>query len=168
MYAEGTKVSVEKSRAEVDTLLGKHGATQRAIALDDVAGLAQIVFVVQGRKYRLDVPMPQPPDTDAVSNNPILDEKPRGWWRWDDEHRQRWITQQMEQARRERWRAIVLVFKAKFELVDIGISTIEKEFLGDMVLANGDTMNRAVGEAIKHSLETGKSPILALPEASHA
>jgi hypothetical protein len=58
------------------------------------------------------------------------------------------------------------MLKAKLELVDIGVSSVEREFLADMVLANGQTMHLAVAETIKRSLSTGEAPVLALPEAT--
>jgi hypothetical protein len=135
-YASRTKVSPEKSRAEIETILGKYGATQRAIACDDERGLAQIAFVVRTQKYRLDVPMPKQDGTERQA-----------------------------QAARERWRAVVLLLKGKLELVRIGISTVEKEFMADLVLENGETMHVALATAIKHGLETGQRPMLALPAA---
>jgi hypothetical protein len=159
-YAAGTSVASERSRAEIETLLGKHGATQRGIAVNDETGLAQVAFVIHGHKYRLDVPMPPGPDLSTAQG------KPRGWYSWDEQRRQRWAFSEVEQSRRERWRAIVLLLKAKLELVQIGISSVEKEFLSDMVLANGETMHHAVAEALSRSLATGKAPVLALPEAN--
>ena len=43
-YASGTSVPVERSRAELETLLAKHGADQRGIATDDTRGVATITF----------------------------------------------------------------------------------------------------------------------------
>ncbi len=57
-YAADTTVSEEKTRAEIETVLGRHGATHRAIATDEEVHLAQIAFVIRGRRYRLDVPLP--------------------------------------------------------------------------------------------------------------
>lgn len=156
-YAADTTVSEEKTRAEIETVLGKHGASHRAIATDEDQHLAQIAFVIQGRRYRLDVPLPkmvEPKD------------EPRGWWVWDQSRRQEWMRKQVAQERRARWRAVLLMLKAKLEWVRLGASSVEKEFLADMVLANGATMHVAVAQAIKHGLETGKAPVLALPGAT--
>lgn len=136
-YAENTTVSVEKSRAEIDTLLGKHGASHRGIQVNEDLCMAQIAFVIQGRKYRLDVPLPK-----------------------EDKRHPR---KRYEQSCRSRWRAILLMLKAKLELVEIGVSSVEREFLADMVLADGQTMHLAVAEAIKRGLDSGTAPILALP-----
>lgn len=135
-FASQTTVSVEKTRAEIDRLLGKHGAGHRGIMVDEGKNLAQIAFVIHSRRYRLDVPMP----------------KNVG------------VQRQYDQACRTRWRTILLTLKAKFELVDLGISSIEKEFLGDMILQNGQSLHLAVAEAIRTGLASGEAPVLALPQ----
>jgi hypothetical protein len=161
-YAEGTSVSVEKTRAEIETLLGKHGAGQRAILCDDELGLAQIGFGIHGRRYRLDVPMPS-----LESVRPTTRTGPSvGYWRLDEAGRLAWARRALEQAQRERWRAVLLMLKAKLELVRIGVSTVEHEFLADMVLPDGKTMHIAVAESIQRALATGEAPMLALPAAS--
>jgi len=157
-YAADTSVSEEKTRAEIETILGRHGATHRAVATDEDAHLAQIAFVIRGRRYRLDVPLPV-----SVCES---GKEPRGWWVWDHDRRQQWLSKQNAQERRARWRAVLLMLKAKLEWVRLGASSVEKEFLADMVLANGATMHVAVAQAIKHGLETGKAPMLALPEST--
>ena len=139
-YASTTTVSVEKSRAEIDTLLGKHKASHRGIQVNEELGMAQIAFVIQGRKYRLDVPLPKENKME--------------------------LRRRYEQECRSRWRAILLMLRAKLELVEIGVSTVEREFLADMVLADGQTMHIALAQAIKRGLETGEAPILALSEGT--
>lgn len=44
-----------------------------------------------------------------------------------------------QQAVRSAWRALVLQIKARLVAVESGITTVEREFLGDVVLANGHT-----------------------------
>ena len=49
-----------------------------------------------------------------------------------------------------RWRAFGMIVKAKIVAVEEGISTIEKEFFGNVLLANGKT----VAETYADNLET--------------
>ncbi|MFI4881401.1 MAG: hypothetical protein ACIAQU_02325 [Phycisphaerales bacterium JB064] len=49
-----------------------------------------------------------------------------------------------EQACRSKWRALYLVMKAKLVAVDEGISTIEREFLPDVVTEDGTTVERRI------------------------
>jgi hypothetical protein len=154
-YAEGTAVSVEKSKAELEGLLGKHGATQRGIMADDEAGRAVVVFVIRDHQYRLEIPLPT---LDLCK--PEDGEEPRGWWGWGEERRNAWIRFERSQQCRERWRAVVLLIKAKLELVRIGVSTIEREFLADLVLPNGDRLEAIIAGQIKSALAGGPPPRL--------
>lgn len=148
-YAEGTSVSVEKSRAELDALLAKHGATQRGIMADDDEGRGAVMFVLRERKYRLDIPLPKKADL----------ETPKHWYRMDAAAREQWFRKELEQRSRERWRAVVLLLKAKLELVRLKMSTVEKEFMADLVLPNGRTVGTMIEEQIK-GVMSGESPRL--------
>jgi hypothetical protein len=141
-YAQGTTVSAERSRAELETMLGKHGATDRGFRVNDTEGTAAVMFVIDGKKYRIDVPMPQ------RSFPKIPSEQPKGWVGWDATRREQWVNKQWEQACRERWRGFVLLVKAKLEAVRIGLSSVEREFQADLLLANGKTVHQQIAEQI--------------------
>jgi hypothetical protein len=147
VFAIGTKVSVEKSRAELDTLLGKYGATARAIVVDDQQARAQVAFMLGGLKYRLDIPLP----VRAMGEPPVL---PRGWKVWSEFEREQWCLKQYDQTLRERWRVVVLLIRAKLEAVGLGLSTVEKEFIADLVLEDGRTVYTALGDNIRYALAT--------------
>jgi hypothetical protein len=135
-YAAGTTVPVERSRAELDKILAKHGATQRGIVQDDDVGRAAVMFVMAGSQYRLEVPLPLAPKFSTPS-------------KW-------------EQACRERWRAVVLLVKAKLELARLGVSTVQREFMADLVLPNGQTLHTAMQGPIADALKAGMMPKLLL------
>lgn len=63
-----------------------------------------------------------------------------------------------EQACRSRWRALYLIIKAKLEAVDSGISTIEREFLYDIVLPDGKTVGEYMAPQIEAAYTTGEMP----------
>ncbi len=129
-YASGTKVPVAKSRVEIDTLLAKHGAMQRAVLCDDEARRAVVAFVLSGRKYQIAIPLP-----DANK----------------------------EQATRERWRAVVLMLKAKLEICRLGVSSVEREFLADLVLPDGSTAHETIDVYMGKLIAEGYTTQLALP-----
>jgi hypothetical protein len=153
-YAAGTTVSVEKSKSELDALLGKHGASSRGIVVDDDRGMALVGFQLKGLKYRMEVPMPKP----GEFRNP--EKEPPRWYSMSDEQRDHWARRAWDQAMRERWRAVVLLVKAKLELVRIGISTVEKEFMADLILPNGETVNVALAKQLHAALSGGSMPML--------
>jgi hypothetical protein len=59
-------------------------------------------------------------------------------------------------ATRQRWRALVLVLKAKLEAVASGISTVESEFLAGIVLPNGMTLGQAVLPRLSDAVSSGR------------
>ena len=59
-YAKGTKVSVEKSQAEIQTILRRYGATEFFSAwVEEPAPSAAIGFRINGRMVRLELTAPK-------------------------------------------------------------------------------------------------------------
>lgn len=127
-YAERTKVSPEKSRMEVETFLRKRGAT--ALGTMNDARVFAIQFQIKERTVRFLVPTP----TAKSGMN----------------QRQRELY--IERETRRRWRALMLVMKAKFEAVDTGITTFDREFLAHLVAGDG----RTVGDHLEPSIQKGQ------------
>jgi hypothetical protein len=65
-----------------------------------------------------------------------------------------------EQQMRSRWRALLLVIKAKLEAVDIGITTVEEAFLGETVLPDRRTVTEVMLPQIEQAYESGSMPPL--------
>lgn len=150
-YAKGTSVSVEKSKAELDKLLAKAGASQRMMGSDDEAGAAFAFFSLSGRQVRIRIPLPKLTDR-AVTNDG------RG-------HRRNaeGIRVAHEQASRERWRQLLLLVKAKLEAIALGLSTVEREFLADIYLVDGRTVHQALVEDLDRMYRDGAMPKLLGP-----
>jgi hypothetical protein len=138
-YAAATSVSVEKSRAELEELLRRAGAQKRAVGVDEERGQATIFFVLAARQVRLSIALP------TIETYRFTTWRGRQVSCSGDEQRRRW-----EQACRTRWRAMVLLVRAKLEAVALGLTTIEHEFLADILLFDG----RRVGEAAAPQLES--------------
>ena len=126
-FAQDTSVSVEKSKAEIEGLLTRYGAT--AFASGWQGNRAQIQFEAQGRRIRFVLPLPDP------KNRKFTHSPERYKMRSPDASRQAW-----EQACRQSWRALALVVKAKLEAVAAGIAEFENEFLANIVLPDGGTV----------------------------
>ena len=154
-YAEGTSVSPEKTRLELDKLLQKHGADLRSLGVDDALG-AFCVFRIDGRSVRLRVPIPT-----VEECRPAKGREPRGWHQWQPHIGQRhWMEKRRDQIERERWRALLLLVKAKLEFVALGLSTVEREFLADVFLPNGHTVHEELAASIEQAYLDGKMPKL--------
>jgi len=66
----------------------------------------------------------------------------------------------VDQAKRQKWRALLLLVKAKLEAVDAKIATFEEAFLADIVMPDGRTVWEATREPIKVAYQGGPMPIL--------
>ncbi|MDD7812601.1 hypothetical protein PP713_08530 [Mycobacterium sp. CSUR Q5927] len=149
-YAADTSVSTERSRAEIERTLRRWGADQFMYGWTDQA--AVVGFVMQGRQVKFVVPMPDRNDR-KFTHTPS-----RGTRRSATQHEEAY-----EQACRQRWRALNLVIKAKLEAVESGISTFDVEFLGHLVLPNGQTVADTVVPRVVEAYETNTMPTL-LPD----
>lgn len=130
-YAAKTEVSEEKSRAEIEAILRRYGADAFSYGWREDS--AVIAFRAHDRHIRFIVTMPDKGD-------PEFTHYKRGEYgmltaRSADAANKLW-----EQARRQRWRALALVIKAKLEAVDAGISIFEDEFLANIILPDGSTV----------------------------
>lgn len=143
-YAEKTSVPAERSRNEIERMLSAHGADAFGYATQGARAI--ICFNIEQRSVRIELPLPKIEDFKTA---------PSGRERTDLQRRDHF-----EQEVRRRWRALALVIKAKLVAVVDGISTIEREFLADVVTADG----RRVIEVLRPRLEAARGKTLLIPE----
>lgn len=127
-YAERTEVSSEKSKAEIERLLTRYGATSFASGWQ--GDQAVIQFVMQERRVKFVLPLPD------RSGKAFTHTPGRGNRRSEAETYKAW-----EQATRQRWRALALVVKAKLEAVETRITTFDDEFMAHIVMPDGKTVS---------------------------
>jgi hypothetical protein len=152
-FAEGTSVSVEKSRAEIEGLIVRYGATHTAFM--SAPGRAVICFEAKGRRIMFELPLPDRDDKKFLRDG-------RGTVRGPAKRLEAW-----EQACRQRWRALALVIKAKLEAVESGITAFEDEFLAHIVMPDGQTVATHIKPRIAQAYETGSMQPLLPPPGSH-
>lgn len=155
-YAEGTSVPVEKSRVELETMLAKAGAKQAGVMSDYEGGRATVVFRLADRQVRLVVPLPKLEDF----------AKRKGRYSYMVAATKEQQTKAYEQACRTRWRQMVLLVKAKLEAIAMGLSTVEREFLADIYLADGRTVHQALVGDLERMYRDGTMPPLLGPGSS--
>lgn len=110
-YAARTTVTPQKSRAEIESVIKRYGATgfNSGWQGEDV----RVEFLCKDRHIRFVMREPQ-----------------------------------SEQAKRQKWRALLLLVKAKLEAVDAKIVTFEEAFLSDIVMSDGKTVWERVRDPI--------------------
>lgn len=149
-YARETTVTPEKTRAEIEALLKRHGATQFGTGWSGERHL--ITFRLRDRAIRL---------TLIVPTAETYTEDAAGRW---IPHNRRATAAAAEERRR--WRVMLLMLKAKLEAVASGVVTLEDEFLGYTILKDGRTFAEWYGAQVARLAETGQTPPV-LPGLEH-
>ena len=152
-YARNTTVSAMRTRNEIEETLERYGADGFAYAAQ--GNLATVIFAMANRRIRFVLELPDPEDFRYTNHSP-----PR-------ERSERAQREAHDQACRQRWRALLLVIKAKLEAVTAGTSTIETEFLANIVLPDNTTAGEWMLPQIDRAYRTGEMPPL-LPAAGHS
>ena len=151
-YARNTTVSAIRTRNEIEETLDRYDADAFAHATQ--GNLATVIFAMENRRIRFVLELPDPQDFRYTNHNPPRERSTRAQQEAHD------------QACRQRWRALLLVIKAKLEAVTAGISTIETEFLANIVLPDNTTAGEWMLPQIDRAYRTGEMPPL-LPAAGH-
>jgi len=156
IYAQNTAVSVEKSRAEIESTLARYGANRFAYATEP--GRAMVGFAIKdttGTNLAIRMVLPLPDTSEKRFTH-------RKVYSRVEQNTPEQAHKLHEQACRSSWRSLFLVIKAKLEACATGISTIEREFLADIVTPNGQTVGEMVRPQLAEMSERGRVPQLLL------
>lgn len=145
-YAADTKVSPEKSRLEIEQTLRRYGADAFGSGQDGVH--AVVTFRLEGVTVRIDVPIP------TVADMPTSHPNRYGSYTLAQREVKR------DQAERQRWRAILLMVKAKCESVELGIESVQQAWMPYILLPNNTTVGEFLEPQIARAYETGEMPSL--------
>lgn len=132
-YAEGTSVPADRTRSEIEHLVTKHGATGFMFGNNGVQAL--VVFEMKDRRLKFIVPMPSLNKTRSNERD-------------------------VARETRRRWRALLLVLKAKLEAVSSEIVEFDSEFLAHIVVRGGETVGDQMVPQLREALAGGRLPPL--------
>lgn len=119
-YAEGTTVAAERSQAEMAALLRAHGVERQGWMQGPEGD--ELMFELGGHRFRFQILRPTIAEIRRLYPN-AYDERAK-----------------MDAEWRRRWRANVLLLKAKLEFIDSGDTTLERELLPYMLTEGGQTI----------------------------
>lgn len=145
-FAEDTDIPVSQSKVQLEALLTRHGADQFFSAWQE--GAAALGFRLGGRMIRITLALPARAERRFTHTD-------AGKLRTESATQDLW-----EQACRARWRALLLIVKAKLVGVEEGITTLEREFLADLVLPDNSTVGQRTLPQIADAYRTGTTPDL--------
>lgn len=126
-YAAKTTVPVSSSRGEITGILAKHGVAEMGWMTQPRGD--QLLFKLNGLQYRFFIEKPTIAEMKSQDPNAYANVD------WDKRVEQEWM---------RRWRAHVLLLKAKLEFAAADESTIERELLPYVLLADGRTLEEVV------------------------
>lgn len=112
-YAQDTSVPADRTRNEIEALLRRHGST--GFVYGNTDSQVMIGFQMKERRLRFLVPM-------LVLNQRRSNER------------------EVAKEERRRWRALLLLIKAKLESVASGIVAFDHEFLAHIVIDGNTTV----------------------------
>ena len=139
-FAAGTDVSVEKTRAEIESTVRRYGASGFVSGWEDDRAVVQ--FKAANRRVKFILNLPSQAEAAGVM---VKSTAAKNAW---------------EQECRQLWRALLLLVKAKLEAVESGIVTFEEEFLAHVVMEDGATVYERVRQNVALSYETGRHVLL--------
>ena len=142
-YASDTNVSINRTREEIIRTLERYGADGFGFMTE--SDRSAIYFRIEGIRVNLQVSMPDFADFQKM---PVRNA------RRTEQAQQR----AYEQACRQRWRALLLIIKAKLEAIEAGITTLEEEFLPHIMLPSGDRVGDWLLPQVEESYRTGQMP----------
>jgi hypothetical protein len=137
-FAEGTVVSVQKSKTEIEALIKKYKASGYISGYGE--GKAFVMFMLENRCIRFNLRLP------SAGDETFSRVKGRN------------MVAAIEQEERRLWRSLLLVIKAKLESAESGIETIDEAFLAQTVMPNGQTVGQWSKENLQDALVAGKMP----------
>lgn len=140
-YAQNTSVSSERSKAEIERMLTKYGATSFASGWQNDQAVIQFHMSERRIKFVLPLPSKQAKEFTHSKRGPRSENDAYKLW---------------EKATRQRWRALALVVKAKLEAVETQIASFEDEFMAHIVMPDGKTVAEHARPMIAQAYKSGK------------
>ena len=149
-YAEGTTVPAEKSQAEVNAILKKHGATHIMTGEGPEATLIQ--FKLNDRMFRFGV---NRATADEMRARYIAESTYGDWQAQRSADRIDWPGRAAQEWRR-RWRARVIWLKSLIEFTDD--VPLEQSMLANLVLPDGRTFDEWSAPQVEAMYASGHMP----------
>ena len=125
-FARGTSVTEDRTRAEIEKMLGRYGATRFGVLTDYASRTAVIGFTYKRLNIEMKIQLPDPDDK-RFKTTPSA-----RWRRNPDDQRDEY-----DGEVRRKWRCLAIALKAKLVAVEDGITTFEREFLPYIITADG-------------------------------
>lgn len=145
-YAAGTDVPVNQTMHEIEKLVIRYKASEFAYGWLDSGGAVAVSFRLSEWRIQLKMSMPSRSERRFTHGSTGRPRSPNS------------AEQQYEAACRQRWRALKLVIQAKFEAIELGITSFEREFFADAQMPDGRTVFEWAQPAVQAAIAGGTTP----------
>ena len=145
-YAKGTDVPADRSRLQIERLLKQNGATGFMYGWDGESRTTRLFCRLDGHLIRFEVSEPHASE---------FEETEKGRSRTPES-----AERACRAEARRRWRVLLLLIKAKLEAIASGDTTVDREFLSDLVLPDKRTVGEWAARQIQVMRKTGEMPSL--------
>lgn len=149
IFARETTVPVERSKAEIEQILTRYGASAYQSGWNQDS--AMIMFRLRDLFIRFVLPLPK------LNERRFTHKKDRSGY--EKKRTEQQVIKEWNQEIRQRWRVLALVIKAKLEAVEGEISTVESEFLANIVMPNDTTVGQWIIEQSLPAIRSGQMPL---------
>lgn len=146
-YAEGTEVSIGRSRDEIENTLERFGASGQLWLRDNEREVVTIGFKCEERTYKFTIRLP-----------PLGDFRTTPSGRWERTDIQAKNAQDAETRRR--FRSLANYIKAILDAIDTGIIEAEEALMPYLVLHSGETVYERVQLQLKDGFSVDLSRVL--------
>lgn len=127
-YAQDTKVPVQRSQSDIQTLVKKHGGRGWVLGESDDGTMAVVMFELADRRIRFSLPVASAKDFATYQSRGRTYERTKEA-----------AKRMSEQQNRARWRALYQGIKAKLVNVKAGIETTEQAFQAQIMMRDPKT-----------------------------
>lgn len=143
-FANTTSVSPERTKAEIESVLAKYGATSFISGYDERT--AFVAFVANRTLIRFKILLPDRQAREFTHD--------KNQYKRSEDAAQRFY----DQAVRTIWRRLLLCIKAKLESVASKIESFESAFQAHIVLPSGETVGEWLAPQLQEMRETKAMP----------
>lgn len=141
-FAEGTSCSISASKGAIEQVIRKNGGTSVLAVSDDDAGRSGVQFRAYGRVVQVGFPHPTGDDPDIYRTRGGVRRNAAG------------VELAIDAEIRRRWRCVLLIVKASFEIVESGIADFDHVFLPYLLGPDGRTVAETVTPQIAAAYES--------------
>ncbi len=144
LYAKETIIEPEQTRNDIEKLLFRYGADTFGYGRMGTTSIISFRFHSLVIKLTVEEPLLESFFKDSSDRKRSPEKQKLAW----------------KQAIRSRWRLLLLVIKGRLEMITVGMSSFEEQFMADIVMPNEQRLSDWVRPILEEANRTDRMPML--------